>query len=150
MLNRWRVVLQPATQGALYYFCFYGAAAVYRPFLSVFLAQRGFSGQEIGFLSAIGPLMAVLIGPLILACVDRRGGRVRMLGLGLLGIAVALSLLALPLSFVGLLGIITVLGLVSSFAGPLSDNLLDHLAEKHGLDSARCVFGARSVGLLSL
>ncbi len=125
--------MRPTTQGALYYFGFFGAAAVYGPFLSVFFARRGFSGQEIGLLAAIGPLMAVLIGPVLLAFADRRGGRVRLLSLGLAGIAVALFALALPLSFAGLLCVVTALAVAGSFTGPLGDGLLARMAERHGL-----------------
>ena len=133
MFARWQAALRPTQQGALYYFGFYGAVAAYGPFLSVYFARRGFSGQEIGLLAAIGPLMAVLIGPLILAFADRRGGRVRLLSLGLAGTALGLFALALPLPFVGLLCVVTGLGVVGSFAGPLADGLLARMAERHGL-----------------
>src|SRR5579859_1183714 len=123
----------PGAHGALFYFGFFGAAAVYMPFLGVFFAARHLSGSEIGLLSAIGPLMAVLVTPGLASQADRRGWRVRMLCLGLAGTAIGLLLLPIPTSFGGLWLIVTLLALVGSPVVPLADGLVVQLAARQGL-----------------
>ncbi|MDQ3704124.1 MAG: MFS transporter [Chloroflexota bacterium] len=133
MLFRKRLHLGPAVAGALFYFSFYGAAAAYVPFISVFYAERGLSGSEIGVLAAIGPLMALLAGPGLSALADRRGWRVRYLVLSLLGTALALLAVPLPGSFAWLLPIVALLAIVSSASIPVADSMVARTAARRGL-----------------
>jgi PPP family 3-phenylpropionic acid transporter len=133
MPARWHARLSPATRGALLYFGFFGAAAVYMPFFTVFLSHRGLTGREIGLLTAIGPLMALLLAPALAALADGRGWRVRMLTGGLLSIALLLLVLPLPASFIAFLPVVTLLAVLSSPVGPLMDGLVVAMATRHGL-----------------
>lgn len=128
-----RLPLKPAASGALFYFSFFGAAASYSPFISVFFAHRGLSGSEIGALSAIGPLMALLAGPGLSALADRRGWRVRFLILSLAGTALALLAVPLPASFAGLLPVVALLAVMGSATIPVADSLIARTAARRGL-----------------
>ena len=133
MLNHWGTRIGPTAQGALFYLSFYGGTAAYIPFLSVFYAQRGLTGSEIGLLAAVGPLVALVGGPGLAALADRRGWQVRMLSLSLAGMA--LCLLALPLapSFGALLGVAVALAVVSSPVISIADSLIAQMAARRDL-----------------
>jgi PPP family 3-phenylpropionic acid transporter len=128
-----RLRLGPAASGALFYFSFYGAAAAYLPFISVFYADRGLSGSEIGVLAAIGPLMALLASPALAALADRKGWRRRLLVLSLAGTAVALLIVPLPTSFVWFLPVVALLSAVGSASIPVADSLVARTAARRGL-----------------
>lgn len=132
--RHWTTRLGPTAQGALFYLSFYGAVAAYLPFLSVFYAQQGLSGSEIGWLAALGPLVGLLGAPALAALADRRGWQVRMLGAGLAGMA--LCLLALPLvrSFAWLLAVSAVLAVVSSPVLSIADSLIARMAARRELN----------------
>ncbi len=123
----------PAASGALFYFSFYGAAAAYSPFISVFYADRGLSGSEIGVLAAMGPLMALLTSPPLSALADRKGWRRRLLVLSLAGTAAALLTLPLPTSFLWFLPVVALLSVVGSISIPIADSLVARMAARRGL-----------------
>ncbi len=133
MRPRLQLHRKPSAAGALFYFSFFGAAAAYSPFLSVFFSDRGLSGSEIGVLSAIGPLMALLAGPGLAALADRRGWRVRFLILSLVGTAVCLLALPLPASFAWFLPVVVLLAAVGSASIPVADSLIARTAARRGL-----------------
>jgi PPP family 3-phenylpropionic acid transporter len=125
--------LRPATGGALFYLSFYAANAVYIPFLSVFYAERGLSGREIGLLFAIGPLVALLLAPALTSLADRRGWQLGLLRLGLAGTAGGLLLLPLTPSFAALLVVSAALAVMSSPVIPLADGLIAQIAARRDL-----------------
>ncbi len=125
--------VRPAAAGALFYFSFYGASATYVPFISVFYAERGLSGSEIGVLSAIAPLMALLVAPGISALADRRGWRVKYLVLSLVGTALALLMLPLPTSFAWFLPVVALLAVIGSASVPMADSLIARAAVRRSL-----------------
>src|SRR5512141_1799532 len=79
MIDRWRSRLSPTVRGGLIYFGFLSGNAFWMPFLSVYYAQRGLSGGQIGLLSALGPLMSLLTAPVLVSFADRRGLQVTLL-----------------------------------------------------------------------
>jgi PPP family 3-phenylpropionic acid transporter len=125
--------IRPATGGALFYLSFYAANAVYIPFLSVFYAERGLSGREIGLLFAIGPLVALLLAPALTSLADRHGWQLGLLRLGLAGTAGGLLLLPLTPSFPALLVVSAALAVMSSPVIPLADGLIAQIAARRDL-----------------
>jgi PPP family 3-phenylpropionic acid transporter len=125
--------LGPAAPGALFYFSCYAAQGAYIPFLSVFFARHDLLGSEIGLLGAVGPLMALLVAPGLLALADRLGWRVRLLTLCLAATALILLLMALPDSFAGFLVVMTLLSLAGSPILSISDGLVARMAVRRGL-----------------
>lgn len=79
------------TLGAYYFFFFVAFGALY-PMLPLFLREQGMSGQQIGIITGIGPVMTVLFQPLWGMIVDRWQAQ-RLVLFGTLGIAALLSVL---------------------------------------------------------
>jgi PPP family 3-phenylpropionic acid transporter len=125
--------ISPATGGALFYLSFYGATAVYIPFLSVFYAERGLSGREIGLLVAVGPLVALLLSPALTALADRRGWQLGLLRVGVAGTALGTLLLPLSPDFLALLLISIAIAIASSPTIPLADSLISQIAARRNV-----------------
>lgn len=150
MFARWRARLSPAARGGLFYFGYYGAAATYMPFLSVFFARRGLSGQEIGVLAAVGPLMALLAAPALSALADRRGWRLQMLSAAMAGSALSLLALLVPDSFWGLLVVVALLAIAASPIAPIADGLMARMAARRGLSYGQMrLWGSLSYALVA-
>jgi PPP family 3-phenylpropionic acid transporter len=130
----WSARLSPGWLGGLFYFGFYGAAGAYMPFLSVFYAHQGLTGGEIGLLSAIGPVAALLLTPILAALADHRGWRVRLLSVALAGTALVLLLLPLPRTFLGLVPVVALLAVVTSPLISIADSLIAPMALRGGLN----------------
>ncbi|MFL5732198.1 MAG: MFS transporter [Chloroflexia bacterium] len=131
--SRRQARIGPAAAGGLFYFCMFGASAVYLPFFSVFFAHRGLSGSEIGLLSAISPLMTLLLAPGLLAVADRHGRRVWLLCLALAATALSLFVVPWPSSFVGILPVVVIWAAAWSSVMPVSDGLIARTAGRRGL-----------------
>jgi MFS transporter, PPP family, 3-phenylpropionic acid transporter len=119
--------------GALYYLGYYAGAAAYSPFLPVFYESRGLSGSEIGLLVAIGPVLALVLAPMIAALADRHGWQLLVLRLGLLGAVAAILILPFTNSFLQLILTILLLALATSPMGPISDGIIALMARERGL-----------------
>ena len=55
----------------LYYFGFFAALGAIVPFFNVYLQQRGMSGTEIGLVSALPPIIALISNPFWSGVADR-------------------------------------------------------------------------------
>jgi PPP family 3-phenylpropionic acid transporter len=143
--------LSPAARGSLYYFAYWGAVAVYVPFINVHFAQLGLSGTQIGLLNAIMPLVTLTLGPALAALGDRRGIRVRILTLALALLALALLLLTFPRSFVALAPLMIMLALGRSPVGPIGDSLVARMAVRHRVDfGAMRLWGSLGFALIAI
>jgi MFS transporter, PPP family, 3-phenylpropionic acid transporter len=136
-LGRLRRRLPPAVRGALYYLGYWGVVGAYIPFLYVHFARLGLSGAEIGALAAIFPLMTLTVGPPVAALADRRGWRVRIIAVAIVGLAAALALLALPRSFAPLVPLMVLMSLFRCPIAPIGDSLVVRMAARHRLDYGR-------------
>lgn len=149
-IHKAREHLSPAYRGALFYLGYWGIAGVYFPFVNVYFSRLGLSGREIGILAALLPLMTFVIGPPLSALADRRRWRVRLLAMSLLGLAVTLTLLALPRTFAGLVPLMLLLAV---FRGPitsLADSLIVRMAARHRLDYGRIrLWGSLSFAVIT-
>lgn len=123
-----------AARGALFYLAYWGGVGVYIPFINVQFARLGLSGSQIGLLSALLPLMTLLVGPALAALGDRHGIRVRILTFGLAGLALALLLLTFPKHFLTLAPIMLLLALARCSVSPIGDSLIARMAVRHRLD----------------
>jgi PPP family 3-phenylpropionic acid transporter len=142
--------LSALTRGALFYFGFFAAGASYLPFLPAFYAHQGLTGQEIGLLAAIGPLIALLLVPGTTALADRYCCRVRLLSLALAGSGVVLLGMLLPTSFATFLPVAVLLALCSSAIIPLADGLIAPRAARRGLAYGKMrLWGSISWALLA-
>lgn len=111
------------------YFWYYGAIGVFVPFLALYLRELGFSGLQVGVLTALPSIGVAVAGPVIGAVSDARGSHRWALRIGLAagsGFAAAGSLLdgfpALFLVMAGLaLALATVPSMMDSYAVVVSD-----------------------------
>ena len=115
--------LRPSTRGSLYYLVYWGAVAVYMPFINLYFAGMGMRGSQLGLISALLPLMTLTVAPILSALADRRGWRVRMLSLTLLVMGVALALLSFPRAFAPLVAAMALLALARCSVGPIGPQI---------------------------
>lgn len=79
-----------------FYLLVQGAFGIYLPFIYIYFAvERGLSGQEIGILAAVAPLMTLVVAPVWGAVADRRGSRLLVLRWVLAGTAAMVLLLGI-------------------------------------------------------
>jgi len=143
--------LRPASRGSLYYLAYWGAVAVYTPFVNLHFANLGLSGNQLGLLSALLPLMTLTVAPIVSTLADRRGWRVRLLGLSLLGMGLALAVVSVPRTFAPLIGAMALLALARSSVGPIGDSLVARMAARHRLDyGGMRLWGSLSFALMAL
>jgi PPP family 3-phenylpropionic acid transporter len=126
--------LRPARRGSIYYLAYWAATGIFVPFTNVYFVNLGLSGREIGLLAALTPLMTLTVAPVLAGLADRRGWRVRILSLSLVGMGIALILLSFPRSFLVLAPIMVLLALVRSPIGPVADSLVARMAARHRLN----------------
>jgi PPP family 3-phenylpropionic acid transporter len=126
--------LTPTRRGSIYYLAYWAAVGIYMPFTNVYFVRLGLSGREIGLLAALLPLMTLTAAPALAGLADRRGWRVRILALSLVGLGVALILLSFPRSFAELAPLMVLLALARGPIGPIADSLVARMAARHRLN----------------
>lgn len=100
----------------LLYFLYYAAMASLLPFLVLYYAQLGFSGRQVGVLSALLPFMTLLGVPLWSAAADASG---RYRSLILLSVGAGLVFTVATSSVTTYLGLLLVVGLLSFCVAPI-------------------------------
>ncbi len=131
----------------LLYFFYYAAMASLLPFLVLYYAQLGLSGQQIGVLSALLPVMTLLSVPLWSAASDTTG---RYRAFMLLTVGGTLALTLLTSSVTTYFGLLTSVGALAFFVAPIMP-LADHsvltlLQQKHRYGTLR-LWGAVGWGV---
>jgi PPP family 3-phenylpropionic acid transporter len=113
----------------LFYLQVQGAFGIYLPFINVYFAHdRGLSGQEIGILAGVAPLMTLVVAPLWGAAADRRGSRIAVLRWSVAGTAAAILLVGSAESFWLLLPAMGIFALFQVAIIPLSDGAVSAAA----------------------
>ena len=73
--------MSPATRLRLFYFAYYGSVGAYLPYFAPYLRGLGFSGEAIGTVQMVGPLLAVPVAFGWATAADRLGAPARALRL---------------------------------------------------------------------
>ncbi len=129
-----RQTLSPAQRGGLYYLAFFLCMGSFGPFLNIYYLDLGFTGQQIGILATFFPLMNFLFATPLSALADRRGWRIQVMQISILGTAIFVFLLKFPPTFVM---IALVLAGMAFFASPIlsiADGLIANMAATHQLN----------------
>jgi len=85
--------MSPAARLKLFYFAYYGSVGAFLPYFAPYLRGLGFSGEEIGTVQMIGPILSVPVALSWAALSDRFGDPARALRLATaLGLAAAVFL----------------------------------------------------------
>ena len=122
------------------YFWFFAAVATFSPFTALYYRDLGFSGIQVGVLTALPAIAASLTGPLWGAITDSLAIHRTVLRAALAIGAVLALLAARPTGFLPLFGLIALLAFVLVPVAPLMDNYGVAVAER-----ARQSYGALRV-----
>jgi len=122
----------------IYYLLWTGAGGFIFPFISLFYAERGLSGTQMGWLATIGSFVALVSAPLIGRVSDRVHNPRRILQLCLFGSSILIMLLSQQRVFGWMALIVAVESFVGAPIYPLSDaQALTISNEKEGFGSIR-------------
>jgi MFS family permease len=122
----------------LYYLLWTGAGGFLFPFITLFYDQQGLSGMQIGWLTAIGSLVALVSAPLVGRFSDNAAQPGRIMQLCLLGSAGLILLLSQQTAFGWMALIIAIESFIGAPIFPLSDAQAINLSsEKEGFGSIR-------------
>lgn len=141
----------PYWRAAIFYFSLWAIIGCQMPFFNVYFARLGFSGLEIGILSAAFPLMTLLIGPALSLLADRRRWQKRMLLISIGGTGALLILFIFPRTFTPLMGLVLVRAVLFSPLMSLGDGMVARMAARHRLDFGKLrLWGSLSFAVAAL
>lgn len=134
-----------------FYLIFFAALAGVIPYLALYYQGLGFSGQQIGFLSGIVPLIT-MVGASLWGMVSDATGKHRLLFMiSIAGVWVCVLLMTQAQTFVGFIPIVMVYALFFSPIIPLTDNsVVSALGERSGEYGRIRVWGSYGWGLSAL
>lgn len=127
-------ILNPSWIGSLNYLFTFLAAGAYGPFVNVYFTELGLTGEQVGWLSILQPVMMMLLSTAIASLADRTHRRVQFAQVALLGTAATIFLLRIPTTFTG---IAYLMFFYAIFSGPifsLNDSLISRMAQRHNLN----------------
>jgi MFS transporter, PPP family, 3-phenylpropionic acid transporter len=122
---------------ALFYAAFFPTLGIYIPFLPSYLAGKGMTAAEIGYLLGAIQISRLIGNPLIARAADAWGEARRPLILLTLASLLGFALFLVIDGFGGLLVLCLALGLVFTAVGPLTDSLAVSAATAGGFDYGR-------------
>jgi PPP family 3-phenylpropionic acid transporter len=142
--------LGPGWRGALFYIVFWGASGTFNPFLNVHFARLGLSGQQIGVLSTMLPIVTLFAGPVLSALADRRACRTWILSVALAGLSITLLLLGLPRTCAGLIPLMALMAMFRSPVTPIADSLIARMSAARRLNYGSLrLWGSLSASLVA-
>lgn len=122
---------------ALYYAAYLSAYGIYIPFLPSYLAARGMSAEDIGYLLALIQISRLIGNPLIARAADAWGEARWPLILLSAASLVAFALFPVAQGFAGFFALCFALGLFFTAVPPMMDSLAVSAAVAGGFDYAR-------------
>lgn len=133
-----KVTVSQATRfvriGSFYYLLFFLYSGSYGPFIYVYLSELGLSGQQVGWLSTLFPLMTLLLATPIASFADGRRMRVRVLQVAMAATSLTLFLLPQSTGFWWIAGLMLVMAIVSSPIMSVADSLIARNARRYERD----------------
>lgn len=150
-MQRLNHFLSPYWRGSLYYTTFWALIAIFAPFINLHWQGIGVTNQQLGYLSAFGPLMALLLAPIVSKLADLHGKHRELLAASLFGSGAAIFALGFAKDFLGVLLGSIALGIAACAFGPLADGLIARMASRRQLEFGRMrLWGSVSFAALSL
>jgi PPP family 3-phenylpropionic acid transporter len=142
--------LSPLVRGSRFYFTFFGALAVWLPFLTVYFHRLGLDGPQIGLLAAMQPAAGFLLAAPVASLADRRGWHLPMLAVCSVGLALSMLLVMTARSFLVLLPCMALFSAFYSPIIPLADSTAAAMASRYrvGYGSMR-LWGSLSYALMA-
>ena len=134
LLESWNS-LNPLLKGALFYLGFFGGMGMFLPFINVYWRQEfGFSGRQIGLLSLVRPLMAVVFAIPVASFADRRQWRIPILMSTLIGTGLVFVFAGYLYTFTAWMIGVLLMAIVMSPTMPLADSLIARMSLRHHLN----------------
>ena len=150
-MQRPSISLNPYWRGSLYYTLFWALVAIFAPFINLHWQGIGVTNQQLGYLSAFGPLMALLLAPIISRLADLRSAHRELLAAALFSSGAAIFGLGFAVNFTGVLIGSIALGIAACAFGPLADGLIARMASRRRLEFGRMrLWGSVSFAVFSL
>src|SRR5210317_1403265 len=94
-------ILNPNRSGSLFYLIYFLSTGAFGPFLYVYYAELGLTGQQVGILAIFFPLMTVFFATPLSSLADRKRWRIRMVQSAILIVAVIFFFMQFPRTFWG-------------------------------------------------
>lgn len=135
--KRWRIFWTLFSFNALYYI----PGATFGAYISVYYQSKGMSVSQIGMLSAIGPLLALVMQPTWGMISDRTGKHMAVLRIALLGAAGGVLCYYGADSFWLFAACILVYGFFNCAIGPIGDAVVLDMARENDLEFSRIRMG---------
>ena len=126
--------LKPGIKGSLYYLITFIGAGAYNPFVFVYFTELGLSGQQVGWLASLSPLMILLLAPPVASLADRTRRRVFILQIALLSTGVITYLLQFPKGFAGIAVLMFCMAVFTSSTMTVSDSLISRMAQRNHIN----------------
>ncbi len=113
---------RPALLICAYYFFYYGAVGCLVPYIPIYYQRAGLSGEQIGWLSGLGPIVLLVSGPLWGALGDRFNLHRQLLPLASVGVIIPAVVMSRSEHFGPLVVLVLLLSFFSTAIGPLMDS----------------------------
>jgi PPP family 3-phenylpropionic acid transporter len=124
----------PGLKGSLFYLITFIGAGAYNPFVYVYFNELGLSGQQVGWLASLAPIMILLLAPPIASLADRTRRRVLVLQIALLGTGVITYLLHFPSNFGEIAILMLFMAIFSSSTMSVGDSLISRMAQRNNIN----------------
>ena len=126
--------LKPNWKGSLYYLISFLCAGAYNPFIFVYLSELGLTGQQVGLLASLAPVMTMLLATPLSSLADRNQWRVRLLQASMIGSALIVFLLQFPTVFNEIAVLMLFSAILSSPKMSIADSLIARMAQRNKLN----------------
>src|SRR5512136_2144205 len=123
--------MSPATRLRLFYFAYYGCVGTLLPYFAPYLRGLGFTGEQIGTVQMIGPLLAVPVAVAWATAADRLRAPARALGLASAWAFAAVLLLPFARTPATVGAVLLVYALADRAVVPLVDSVTVEWAAHH-------------------
>jgi MFS transporter, PPP family, 3-phenylpropionic acid transporter len=141
--------MSPASRLRLFYFLYYGGVGANLPYLAAYLRGLGFSGEAIGTVQMLSPLVAAPVALGWAAAADRLGAPTRALAIAALWSACAVAFLPWARTPVAVAAVVLLQALSERAVVPLADAVALEWARERDRSYARIrLFG--SLGFIAL
>jgi PPP family 3-phenylpropionic acid transporter len=143
--------MSPATRLRLFYFAYYGGVGTLLPYFAPYLRGLGFTGEQIGTVQMIGPLVAVPVAIAWSTAADRLRAPARVLGMATAWAFLAVLLLPVTRTPLAVGAVLLAYSLADRAVVPLVDSVTVEWAAHHpGTTYARIrLFGSVGFAVLS-
>ncbi len=127
-------VLTPSRAGSIYYLVGLLCYGSYGSYIFVYLTQLNLTGEQVGLLSSLNPVMTILLATTISSIADRRHQRALFTQICLTGTMICFFLLRFPKSFSGVAVLMLLMAVCSAPTMALADSLVARMAQRHNLN----------------